>query len=130
MEPALEPDTTRGSSLVSSSARTTPKCLHHRAGSELGVVAWHAGEPQPLGRPNPNPTQLAPVARSNPAQPAEPSPQRWPMADSPEAKGAAAAEHQAGAAKGVAHFTQEGLPVLQRQLCRSGVGAVGQFISR
>lgn len=44
MLPALDPDTTRGSRLDSSSARTTPKCLRQGGGRVAGIRSPVAGE--------------------------------------------------------------------------------------
>lgn len=93
IEPALLPDTTRGSRFASSSARTTPKCLRAKQGKWQMKRYWR---------------QRATVVEAA---------MSVQQASSPHAKGAAAAEHQAGAAVCVAQLPQEGQPVIQRHIC-------------
>lgn len=99
MLPALDPDTTWGSMLACSSARTTPKCLR-AVGKHGAGGAWAC---RVHGRQEQGAASTAFGAAQQKAQ----------GSCLPEAEAAAAAEHQAGAAVGMAQLPQEGLPLLQ-----------------
>lgn len=124
MEPALLPETTRGSRLNSSRALTTPKCLEWqpREGRE-GEVRGARAEPHQKSEGTAVLIKCT-TAQSRGAQPGT----RY----SPEAQAASSREHQAGAAISMAQLPQKGQPVIKGQLCREvqGEGPSGAFVAR
>lgn len=114
MEPALLPDTTRGSRLNSNRALTTPKCLaaRQRGGGDMAEVGVLQPLQQPIVAPmHPHTQKYGAVA--------------WATGRPPEAQAAAAGEHQAGAAVGVSQLPHEGQPIVQGQLCGATAQGVG-----